>query len=198
MQITSEVQHLCDTVGETAQLDASLQARRDGDTLGGEIQVVASGYPKGVGSYVQFDRKLDAILAFHLMSIQAVKAVSFGIGEQFGRIAGSKAHDEIYPDGRKTNRAGGIEGGMSNGEQIVANVTFKPIPTLMCGLKTVDLKTGKAVTASTERSDVCAVEAQAVVAENVLAFTLLSELVSGTGADTMSVLEKRVKELRAL
>lgn len=169
------------------------QARREGDTLGGNAEITIKGMPVGVGSYVQYDRKLDAKLAMHMMSIQSVKAVGIGLGEQFGSLKGSTAHDEIFSGGRKTNRAGGIEGGMSNGEDIIIRVTFKPIPTLMKGLATVDAETKQSVRAASERSDVCAVEAAAVVAENVAAFAVLDCLLETFGGDTMSEVCGRIE-----
>lgn len=169
-------------------------AKADGDTLGGQATIVVKGMPLGVGSYVHYDRKLDAKLAMHMMSIQSVKSVGIGLGEGFAPLRGSKAHDEIYEDGRKTNRAGGIEGGMSNGEDIIIRVTFKPIPTLMRGLNTIDAVSGKPVRAASERSDVCAVEAAAVVAENVAAYAVLDELIATFGGDTMSELISRTAQ----
>lgn len=172
-------------------------AKAAGDTLGGQATVTIKGMPVGVGSYVHYDRKLDARLAMHMMSIQSVKAVGFGLGTGYASIKGSEAHDEIFADGRKTNRAGGIEGGMSNGEDIVIRVTFKPIPTLMKGLATVDIESGKPVRAASERSDVCAAEAAAVVAENVAAYAALDELLTTFGGDTMSELAARVRERKS-
>ena len=173
------------------------EARKQGDTLGGKCRITVSGMPIGVGSYVQYDRKLDAILAMHLMSVQSVKAVEVGLGTEFASLKGSQSHDEILPGGRQTNRAGGIEGGMSNGEDIVLTVTFKPIPTLMKGLRTVDLKTGEPTTAASERSDCCAVEAATVVAECVVAYALLDEILKTFGGDTMSELQTRVNARRS-
>ncbi len=178
---------------ETEKQHAAIdEARRSGDTLGGQAVVTVRGMPIGVGSYVQYDRKLDAVLAMHLMSIQSVKAVEVGLGVGFAELKGSEAHDEIFPSGRNTNRAGGIEGGMSNGEDIVLTVTFKPIPTLMKGLNTVDVRTGEAVKAASERSDCCAVEAAAVVAGNVAAFAILDEMLKTFGGDTIGELKERV------
>ncbi|WP_251617773.1 chorismate synthase [Pumilibacter muris] len=173
----------------------------NGDTAGGEIEVLASGMPAGVGSYVHYDRKLDAILAKHVMSVQSVKSVSVGAGAAVASKFGSQIHDEIFPSengetARKTNNAGGIEGGMSNGETIVLRACVKPIPTLMKGLNTVDISSGKAVKSAPERSDYCAVPAAAVVIENVAAFALLDELLKTAGADDFQTLSNRVKEMR--
>ena len=174
---------------------------KSGDTAGGEIEVIVSGMPAGVGSYVQYDRKLDAVLASHIMSIQAFKSVEIGLGSLVADELGSSVHDEMYPakDGgvmRKTNNAGGIEGGMSNGENIVIRAAVKPIPTLMKGLGTVDIATHKAAVAAAERSDYCAVPAAAVVAENVVAFALADEILKVTGGDDFDTVARRVDEMR--
>lgn len=196
--VTGEVLSIGGESDEAARRAAIDAARKSGDTLGGEARLTVSGMPIGVGSYVQYDRKLDGLLAMHLMSVQSVKAVGIGLGRAFASLTGSKAHDEIFADGRKTNRAGGIEGGMSNGEDIVLTVTFKPIPTLMKGLNTIDVKTGEPARAAGERSDVCAVEAATVVAECVLSFAVLSELMNTFGGDTMDELKARVDARRRL
>ena len=198
MTVTGEVLSIGGQTDEEARRAAIDAARKKGDTLGGEAKITVKGMPIGVGSYVQYDRKLDAVLAMHLMSIQSVKAVGVGLGAGFAALPGSKAHDEIFAVGRKTNRAGGIEGGMSNGEDIVLTVTFKPIPTLMKGLNTVDVKTGEPARAASERSDVCAVEAATVVAECVTAFAVLAEMIGTFGGDTAEELKSRVDARRKL
>jgi chorismate synthase len=140
-------------------------ARADRDTLGGVVEVVASGVPPGLGSYAERPDRLDARLAGALMGIQAVKGVEVGDGFALARRRGSEAHDEIEPGlGRATNRAGGIEGGVTNGEQVVVRAAMKPLSTLMRPLRSVDLATGEPSPALVERSDVQAVEALAVVA----------------------------------
>ena len=155
---------------DPAAVDA---ARKDRDTLGGIVEVRATGVPPGLGSYVRKEERLDARLAAALMGIQAVKGVEIGDGFALAELRGSQAHDEIDTDRRRTsNRAGGIEGGMSNGEQIVVRAAMKPLPTLMKPLASVDLDTGEAATALVERSDVSAVEALAVVAEAAVAWEL--------------------------
>lgn len=179
----------------TAAID---DARKASDTLGGDVEITISGVPAGVGSYAHYDRKLDAKLAFHMMSIQSVKAVGFGLGAGYASLPGSKAHDEIFPGGRRTNNAGGIEGGMSNSENIIIKLTFKPIPTLMKGLSTIDTDTGARAVAASERSDVCAVDAAAVVAENVAAFAIFDSLLETFGGDTLSELKARIEERRAV
>lgn len=165
-------------------------AKETGDSLGGVFEVVVKGLMPGLGSYVQWDRRLDTRLAGALMSIPAIKGVEFGIGFGYAALPGSKAHDEIfYEDGkgyyRKTNRAGGIEGGMTNGEEIIVRSVMKPIPTLMKPLASVDINTRQAVSASTERSDVCAVSAAAVVGEAMVAIVLADALLEKFGGDTM-------------
>jgi len=166
--------------------------KASGDSVGGVVEVIVSGTPPGLGSHVQWDRKLDARLAMALMSIQAIKGVEVGIGFAAAAAPGSKVHDEISYDPagmrfmRKTNRAGGIEGGMSNGEEIVLRAAMKPIPTLYNPLRTVDMDTKAEVEASVERSDVCAVPAAAVVAEAVVAFEIASAFMEKFGGDSVT------------
>src|SRR5438552_5488407 len=151
-------------------------ARAERDTLGGRVEIRARGVPPGLGSYARREDRLDARLAAALMGIQAVKAVEIGEGTELAALRGSEAHDEIVRDERglhrTTNRAGGIEGGVSNGEEIVVRAAMKPLPTLMQPLASVDLQTGEPGEALVERSDVSAVEALAVVAEAVVAWEL--------------------------
>lgn len=162
-----------------------------GDSVGGVVEVVVSGVPPGLGSYVQWDRKLDARLAMALMSIQAIKGVEVGIGFSAADLPGSQVHDEILYDGaaasfsRGSNRAGGIEGGMSNGEDIVLRAAMKPIPTLYKPLKTVDINSKKILEATVERSDVCAVPAASVVAEAVVAIEIAAAFLEKFGNDSM-------------
>lgn len=189
-----------DARAEAAMKNLIDEAKKSGDTLGGRVEVVISGMPAGVGSYVHYDRKLDGLLAGAFMGVQAIKAAEVGDCGG-GQRLGSLSHDEIYPDAakgfcRKTNRAGGIEGGMSNGEDIVIRAVMKPIPTLMSGLETVDLITGEAAKASPERSDVCAVPAAAVVLESVAACVIADELLRVTGGDTALEVAERVSYLR--
>ncbi len=166
------------------------QAKQGGDSLGGVIEVVAQGVPVGLGSHVHWDRKLDARLSFGLMSIPAVKAVGIGLGFTVGELWGSAVHDPIYHDQlkgfyRQTNNAGGIEGGMSNGELIRLTLAMKPIPTLYQPLPTVDLVTKEPKEASVERSDVCAVPAAAVVAEAVVCLSLAEAFLEKFGGDSL-------------
>jgi chorismate synthase len=168
---------------DAAEIDA---ARADRDTLGGVVEVRARGVPPGLGSYTSKETRLDARLAAALMGIQAVKGVEIGEGFALAELRGSAAHDEIEPDRRRaTNRAGGIEGGMSNGEEIVVRAAMKPLPTLMRPLRSVDLETGEPGEALVERSDTSAVEALAVVAEAAVAFELARAAREKFGGDAL-------------
>jgi chorismate synthase len=170
-----------------AEVDA---AKRDGDTLGGVIEVIAYGLPVGLGSYVHADRRLDARLAGALMSIQAMKGVEIGDGFGTARRRGSAAHDEMAPgaDGvvRATNRAGGLEGGMTNGEPLRVRVAMKPISTVPRALSTVDVATGEPAVAINQRSDVCAVPAAGVVAEAMVALVLADAALEKFGGDSLA------------
>jgi len=165
------------------------KAKKQGDTAGGIIELVIRNAPPGLGSYVHWDRKLDARLAFALMSIQAVKGVEVGMGFDAAMTPGSQVHDAIfYEDGRfmhKTNNAGGIEGGMSNGDDIVLKIAKKPIPTLMKPLHSVDLHSKESFKAHVERSDVTAVPACAVICEAVAAVVVADAFMEKFGADTL-------------
>jgi chorismate synthase len=166
--------------------DATDSARDDRDTLGGIVEVVADGVPPGLGSYAEKSTRLDARLAAALMGIQAVKGVEIGAGFPLARLRGSEAHDEIDPDRtRATNRAGGIEGGVSNGSPVVVRAAMKPLPTLMRPLRSVDLASGDAGQALVERSDVQAVEALAVVAEAAIAWELARAAHEKFGGDAL-------------
>jgi len=168
---------------DPAEIDA---ARGDRDTLGGVVEVRARGVPPGLGSYASKEARLDARLAAALMGIQAVKGVEIGDGFALAELRGSAAHDEIEPDRRRaTNRAGGIEGGVSNGEEIVVRAAMKPLPTLMRPLRSVDLDTGEPGEALVERSDTSAVEALAVVAEAAAAFELARAAREKFGGDAL-------------
>ena len=178
------------------------EAKAAGDTLGGVFEIVVRGLPIGLGSHTQWDRRLDGKLAGALMSIQAIKGVEIGVGFACAHLPGSEIHDEIYmgEDGqpyRRTNRAGGLEGGMTNGEPLVVRAAMKPIPTLMAPLKTVDLATGKEVSASKERSDVCAVPAASVVGEAMVSYVLADALCSQFHADSMTDLRASLAAYRA-
>jgi chorismate synthase len=165
---------------------ATDEARAERDTLGGIVEVVADGVPPGLGSYAEKADRLDARLAAALMGIQAVKGVETGDGFALARRRGSDAHDEIEPGLRRTtNRAGGIEGGVTNGERVVVRAAMKPLPTLMRPLRSVDLETGAAGEALVERSDVQAVEALAVVAESAVAWELARAAREKFGGDAL-------------
>ena len=163
-------------------------------TLGGVFEVTVKGVPIGLGSHIQWDRKLDAKIAMAMMSIQAIKGVEIGAGFECANLFGSQVHDEIFSDlendiYRETNRAGGIEGGMSNGEDIVIRAVMKPIPTLMKPLRTIDLDNRRQVLACKERSDTCAVEAAAVVGEAMAAFVIAQAMVDRFGGDSLADIE---------
>ncbi len=183
-----------DPEAEGAMIDAIDAAKRAGDTLGGVVEVVASGVPAGLGSHVSWDRKLDARLAGALMSIQAIKGVEVGLGFEGARRPGSRVHDAITLDralprgggfGRTGNHAGGLEGGITTGQPLVVRAAMKPISTLMAPLGTVDLRTGGAAEAVRERSDVCAVPAAGVVAEAMVAIVLADAALEKFGGDSM-------------
>ena len=179
---------------------ASIDAARDaGDTRGGAFEVITTGVPPGLGSYTQWDRKLDGRLAQALMSIPAIKAVGVGIGPLAATLPGSQVHDEIVRDdtgtratrlARPTNRAGGLEGGVTNGEDLRVSAWMKPISTLMKPLRSVDLTTMDESPAAIERSDVCAVTAAAVVGEAMVALVLADALTEKFGGDTMDELRR--------
>ena len=175
------------------------KAKAEGDTLGGVIELRVKGLKSGFGSCMTYSQKLDAILCGALMSVQAIKGVEVGMGFLAAARLGSEVHDEIfYKDGkyfRKTNNAGGIEGGMSNGEELVLRAAMKPIPTLMKGLKTVDISTGEACVASNERSDVCAICACEIVLESVLCLTLADVIADRLGGDNMVEVKERYNKL---
>ncbi|MDP2681579.1 MAG: chorismate synthase [Deltaproteobacteria bacterium] len=194
------------------------RARKNGDSLGGIFEVAVTGVPPGLGSHVQWDRKLDGNLARALMSIQAIKGVEAGIGFEAAERFGSEVHDEIFykisPDPslpkrgksspplekgdkggfyRKTNNAGGIEGGMSNGEPIILRAAMKPIPTLYKPLRSIDIKTKKQFQASVERSDICAVPAASVVGEAVVAFEIANAFIDKFGGDSIYEVKRNYK-----
>ncbi len=187
--VAGEVLELGGERSETARREAVDAARSSRDTLGGVVEVRARGVPPGLGSYASREERLDGRLAAALASIQAVKGVEVGDGFALARMRGSAAHDEILRDGdglhRETNRAGGVEAGVSNGEAIVVRAAMKPLPTLMRPLRSVDLETGEPGEALVERSDVAAVEALAVVAEAAVAFELARAAREKFGGDAL-------------
>jgi chorismate synthase len=187
----------CDRLADEPMKKAIDSAKASGDTLGGVFEVQVIGCPPGLGSYAHWDRKLDARLAMALMSIQAIKGVEVGLGFGVAGRPGSQVHDEIFHDDarmkagaatayyRSTNNAGGIEGGMSNGEPIVVRAAMKPIPTLYKPLRSVDMKTHEPFEAAVERSDTCAVPAALVVAEAVVAIEIVIAFLEKFGGDSL-------------
>ena len=181
-----------------AEVDATIEA---GDSIGGSFVVVAEGMPIGVGSNAEWDTRLDAALAAAVMGIQAIKGVEIGLG--FGSVSrrGSAVHDEVDPEaaawGRRTNRAGGIEGGMSNGAPIVVRAAVKPVATLRKPLEAVDLRTGKPGPAHIERSDVAILPRAAVVGEAMVALALADQLLHTFGGDTIGDLLAAIRRRRA-
>jgi chorismate synthase len=185
-----------------AMVAAIDRARKDGDSLGGAVEVIARGVPAGLGSFAQWDRRLDGRIAQALMSIPAVKAVAIGEGFAGAATRGSGFHDEILWDAasglqRPTNRAGGLEGGVTNGEEVRALAVVKPIPTLLIALRSVDLATGEPQKASVERSDTCVVPAAGVVAEAMLALVLGDALLEKTGGDSLDEVLAHLEATRA-
>jgi chorismate synthase len=172
-----------------AEIDA---CKKEGDTLGGVVEVVVAGLPVGLGSYVQWDRKLDGRIAHALMSLQAVKGVEFGRGFGAARVRGSQLHDEISYDAaaqrftRHSNNSGGTEGGISTGEPLRVRIAFKPLSTLMRPLRSADIKTKAEAIATIERSDVCAIPAAAVIAESVVAYEAADAFLDKFGGDSLT------------
>jgi chorismate synthase len=177
-------------------MEAIDQAKTKGDSLGGIFEVVVTNPPVGLGSYAHWDRKLDGRLAQALMSIQAIKGVEVGLGFEASRRFGSRVHDELFYDAarrrfyRKTNNAGGIEGGMSNGENIVLRAAMKPIPTLKKPLSSVDIVSKKPFPAARERADICAVPAAGVIGEAVVAYELARAICEKFGGDSVEEMKR--------
>ncbi len=189
---------MLDGAAEQRAMELIDNLKAEGDTAGGVIEVRVRGLKSGFGSCMTYAQKLDAILCGAVMSVQAIKGVEIGMGFAAAENAGSKVHDEIYNQNgkyvRKTNNAGGIEGGMSNGEEIILRAAMKPIPTLMKGLKTVDAATGEACVAASERSDVSAICACEIILESVVCLALADVVSQRLGGDNL----KEVKERYAL
>ncbi|AIF43569.1 chorismate synthase [Virgibacillus sp. SK37] len=187
---------------EQEMMDAIDQAKKEGDSIGGVVEVYVEGMPAGVGSYVHYDRKLDSRIAGSVVSINAFKGVEFGLGFEAAKRNGSNVHDEIAWDEetgyyRKTNRLGGFEGGMTTGMPIVVKGVMKPIPTLMKRpLQSVDIETKEPFKATVERSDACAVPAAAVVMEHVVAFELAKAITEQFPSDQFSTLKKAIDDYR--
>jgi chorismate synthase len=191
-----------DAAAEAKMKEAIHSASHAGDTLGGVFEVVATGVPAGLGSHVQWDRKLDGRLAQALASIQAIKGVELGDGWAAARLSGSRVHDPIHYDGsrreftRPTNHAGGLEGGMTNGAPLVCRAAMKPIATLRKALASVDVRTKEAFEAAFERSDVCAVAAASVVGEAMVAIVLGDAVLEKFGGDSLRELVRNVTSYR--
>lgn len=192
-----------DPDAEAKMKAAILEAAHAGDTLGGVFEVIATGVPPGLGAHVQWDRKLDGRLAQALVSIQAIKAVEVGDGWDAAVTRGSKVHDGIFYDAearsfvRKTNRAGGLEGGITNGQPVVCRAAMKPIATLKKALPSVDVHTKEAFDAAHERSDVCAVAAASIVGEAMVAITLCDAVLEKFAGDSLRELRRNVDGYRA-
>ncbi|TXI39916.1 MAG: chorismate synthase [Mycobacterium sp.] len=185
-----------DAAAEAAMIAEIEAAQKDGDTLGGVVEVVAHGLPIGLGSFTSGDNRLDSQLAGAVMGIQAIKGVEIGDGFETARRRGSAAHDEMYPgpDGvvRSTNRAGGLEGGMTNGQPLRVRAAMKPISTVPRALATVDMATGEEAVAIHQRSDVCAVPAAAVVVETMVALVLARAVLEKFGGDSLAETRRNI------
>jgi chorismate synthase len=186
---------MADPVAEEKTIALIDRCKQQGDTLGGIVEVVATGLPPGLGSFVHWDRKLDGRLGHALLSLQAVKGVEVGLGFATARVPGSQVHDEIAFEQEKgfvrhSNNSGGTEGGMSTGEPLKVRVAFKPLSTLMSPLHSVDLRTKEPVEATIERSDVCAIPAAAVISECVVAFVLAQALLEKFGGDSLTEIKR--------
>lgn len=201
IKITSRVLNIGGAQTEKEMIETIAKAKEAGDSLGGIFEVMADHVMPGLGSHVQWDRRLDTRLAAAVMSIQAIKGVEFGAGFLYANLPGSQVHDEIYYESqqgyyRRTNNAGGVEGGISNGEPIVLKAVMKAIPTLMKPLATVDIVSKTAKRANTERSDVCAVAAAAVVGEAMVSIVLAQSLLEKFGGDSIEDLRLAINNYR--
>ena len=186
---------LADAAAEEQIIALIDQCKKQGDTLGGIVEVVVTGLPPGLGSFAQWDRKLDGRLGQALLSLQAVKGVEVGLGFVTARLPGSQVHDEIHFDRRRgfirhSNNSGGTEGGMSTGEPLRIRAAFKPLSTLMKPLQSVDIRTKEPVEAAIERSDVCAIPAAAVIAEGVAAFVVAQAFLEKFGGDSLTEIRR--------
>lgn len=197
-QVEESVVRCGDSQLETEMIQLIDAWREAGDSVGGVVELIVTGLPVGLGSYIQWDEKLDGKLAQSLISIQGMKGVEFGLGFAGAGLPGSQVHDQIYYRSemrsgqfyRSTNRAGGLEGGMTNGEPLVIRVGMKPIPTLMNPLHSVDIESKEEIFASKERSDVCAVPAASIVTEAVVAITIAQALATKFGGDSLEEIHR--------
>ena len=193
----------CADPAKTTEMTELIDAtKKNGDSIGGTVEVIVEGMPAGIGSYVHYDRKLDAKIAASIMSINAFKGVEFGLGFEMARRPGSEVHDEILWDAaqgytRQSNNLGGFEGGMTTGMPIIVRGVMKPIPTLYKPLQSVDIETKEPFQASIERSDSCAVPAASIVAEHVVAFEAANALLEQFDADQLPRLKENIESYRA-
>lgn len=183
-----------DQYASKKMIDKINEASVKGDSLGGIFEIIVSGSPVGLGSYVHWDKRINSRLTKSIMGIQAIKGVEIGLGFDMARMSGSEVHDEIFYDDsgfyRKTNNAGGIEGGMTNGEDIVLRAVMKPIPTLKKPLKSVDIITKEPFDATYERSDICAVPSASVVGEAMVALELADAMIEKFGGDSIEEMKR--------
>lgn len=177
-------------------------AKNNGDTLGGKIEVIYKNLPVGLGSHVQWDRKLDGLIAQAVMSIQAVKSVEIGLGEKVAETSGKNTHDEIFFENnkvyRKTNNAGGLEGGMTNGEDVIVKASMKAIPTMRTPLSSINLETKEKIDAHFERSDTCAVSACGIVAEAMVATILANAFMEKFGQDSFEQIKRNYESYKEM
>jgi len=194
--------YCADPKAESEMIKVIDAAKEAGDSLGGVFEIIVTGLPVGLGSHVHWDRRLDGRLAQGLMSIQAIKGVEIGLGFRVANLRGSRIHDQIYHSPEKgffrtTNGAGGLEGGMTNGQPLVIRAAMKPIPTLYTPLQSVDLATKEPFAASVERSDVCAVPAASVVGEAVVAYELAAAVLEKFGGDNLAEVQENYRSYQA-
>ncbi|TWT01059.1 chorismate synthase [Planomicrobium sp. CPCC 101079] len=196
--VENDAVYCADPTATKKMTDLIDETKKNGDSIGGTVEVIVEGMPPGIGSYVHYDRKLDAKIAGAIMSINAFKGVEFGIGFEMARRPGSEVHDEILWDenngySRKTNNLGGFEGGMTTGMPIIVRGVMKPIPTLYKPLQSIDIETKEPFQASIERSDSCAVPAASIVAEHVVAWEIANALMEQFDADQLPRLKENLQ-----
>jgi chorismate synthase len=198
----SSAVRVADAAAERRIIEEIDQSKARGDTLGGVVEVAATGLPPGLGSYVHYDRRIDGRLGGALLSLQSAKGVEIGLGFRMARLPGSQVHDEIFFDEqeqefvRRSNNAGGTEGGMTSGAPLTVRVAFKPLSTLMSPLHSVDLRSKGDALAAIERSDVCAIPAAAVIAESVVAFELARAFLEKFGGDSLVEIRRNYEGYR--
>ncbi len=199
-QVESAEMACADAKANKAMMDLVDDAKEKGTSLGGQFEVIATGLPVGLGSHVHWDRKLDAHIAYAMMSINAMKSVEIGMGVGVAQNPGSAVHDQIYYNKkngyyRTSNNAGGLEGGMTNGEPVIARISMKPLPTMVTPLDSVDVKTKSSKQAHYERADVCAVPAAVIVGEAMMAIVLANALIDKIGGDSIEEMKRNYKGL---